>query len=927
MDPIAMWRATYTPGRWVVLSGPRSMVILRPAPASASTLVNSLWDDVVQAASIQQLAHTLSSFKVDEMPSFGAFFWSDKGLHALVRGVQVMDPRTGDIVADGEGVQTWREVGLGGATLLRVQLEAVDQTQVLQLPLMVGCVQASAVQLDASAEARIVLPELVDDGAAFAAAGVMAAAGGASAVETAVGSGDDVRDEGPVAAEPTFEASADEPNDAVVVETSIEPDAEAGDASRVDEADENVNAGHEEEPIETGDGVDHAATEEPQGWTAGGSDPYAAVSPDEPALEALADHEPDVSDPGELSSQTGDDDRVADAAEDATGESYPPVEVSAEVPALVADAEARVANMWGVADADDVEVVSMDVDDDADESSDSDPDAVIRGADALGLDLPEEAPAAPSGPSGFVFGKIGGSSAPEAPSGPAFPSTQSPQAGGGFPSSQGSAGVGGPGFGGAVPPQGVAGVQGSAVPGFPGFPGARLQQSPQPMQPGFDTRQGQPQQPYQQGPHLPQGQPGQQGPQGPQSGPGQPGPQGFGPPQGQGPQAPYPQPGQGQFGPPPGMPGGPQGQPPYGQGPRGPQQPPQGQQGPGQFGPPPGQSPYGPPQGQFGPPPGQYGPPGQQPGQQGRPGQFGPPPGPGQFNQPMPGQPQGQGQPGPYGPPPQRGPQGPQGPQAPQSPGQYGPPMQGLGAPQQPYGQPPQHMQPGQPGQSGPYGPPPGQSGPPNQGQPGQPGGASGWAPPNPPVPAAETQPPAREPDPEPEDDVDGGTIFSTSIASSHKPTAAPKASGGFVLAGVCNVGHPNRPGVSVCRRCGGAVDTANPKPVARPTMATLVTSGGATADLIDTVLIGRSPSAQHGDTTPILLPVPSPNNDISRTHVRVVAKDWDVIVTDISTNGTLLIKPGEDPSRMAPGSPTVVPIGTVIDLGDGARITVSDPA
>lgn len=142
----------------------------------------------------------------------------------------------------------------------------------------------------------------------------------------------------------------------------------------------------------------------------------------------------------------------------------------------------------------------------------------------------------------------------------------------------------------------------------------------------------------------------------------------------------------------------------------------------------------------------------------------------------------------------------------------------------------------------------------------------------------------------------------------------------------MCALGHPNPPAEEICRRCGGAVDTANPKPVDRPTMATLVTSDGAKADLVDTVLIGRSPSPQHGDTMPMLLPVASPNNDISRTHVRVAAKDWDIVVTDISTNGTLLIKPGEAPSRLNPGSPTVVPIGSVIDLGDGARITISNP-
>lgn len=191
--------------------------------------------------------------------------------------------------------------------------------------------------------------------------------------------------------------------------------------------------------------------------------------------------------------------------------------------------------------------------------------------------------------------------------------------------------------------------------------------------------------------------------------------------------------------------------------------------------------------------------------------------------------------------------------------------------------------------------------------------------------------PSAPPPPPQPapaDDEADGGTIFSTSIAQSHKPNLSSRAGGAaLVLAGTCSLGHPNPPGAATCRRCGGAVDTANPRLVTRTALATLVTSGGARADLTDTVLIGRSPSPQQGDTTPRLLPVPSPNSDISRTHVRVSVKDWDVVVTDLhSTNGTVLVRPGEQPARLTPGTPTVVPIGTVIDLGDGARITVGEP-
>ncbi len=699
MDPIAMWRATYTPGRWVVLAGPTSLVVMRPAPPSASQLFHDLWADVVSAASIDDLVRTLAAFRVDAMPAFAAFFWSEDGMSSLVRGLAVTDPRTGDVVADGTGVRTWREVGLGGLTLVRIDMEPVEQEAVLQLPLAVGCVLASAVQLDVSEEARISLPSVPRAGRPDPIVPVTASA--------------------PASAEPEPPAA---PSESTADEVRTEPDP--SDAPVIADT---------EDPVPTRD-------DEPEVGIA------ATVVP-----EADAVTEP--------------------APEPAAEPALPPVVVGADVPAAVADAEALVASMWGVEDADEVEPVSMDIA----EAADDEPAPWSTDT----FDLPAEPvqadrPAAPAdaAPSGFVFGRIGGESPAPSPTGPAL----------GFPSSGASAPP-------PAPPSSLPGF-----PGFPGFPGSPTQSVPAvpPPPPGM------PDVPSAMGPTPQVGPPpGQYGPP-----PGQ-----FGPPPGQ-------------FGPPPGQFGPP----------------------PGQFGPPPGQ--FGPPPGQFGPPPGQFGPP---------PGQFGPPPG--QFGPP----------PGQFGPPP----------------GQFGPP----------------------PGQ---FGPPPGQYGPPP------------------------TQPVPPPPPPATDEDGDGGTIFSTSLAASHKPNPAVARSGGaaLILAGTCAQGHANPPGLASCRRCGRPVDTANPRLVARPVMAVLVTAGGATADLVDTVLIGRSPSPQQGDTTPILLPVPSPNSDISRTHVRVSAKDWDVLVTDLhSTNGTIVIRPGEQPARMTPGSPTPVPIGTVIDLGDGATVTLTDPA
>ena len=104
---LGQWRATYTPGEWVLLSGPTSLVLLEPPADEWAPLINTLWDEVVASSSIVDLAARLTSFEIDAMPSFGAFFWTADGMRSLVRGnVSVTDHATGKVVADGEGIQT-----------------------------------------------------------------------------------------------------------------------------------------------------------------------------------------------------------------------------------------------------------------------------------------------------------------------------------------------------------------------------------------------------------------------------------------------------------------------------------------------------------------------------------------------------------------------------------------------------------------------------------------------------------------------------------------------------------------------------------------------------------------------------------------------------------------------------------------------------
>ena len=157
---LARWRATYTPGDWVVLSGPTSLVVLEPPTHEWAALINTLWEEVVASSSIVDLADRLASFKIDALPSFGAFFWTADGMRSLIRGqISVLDLATGKVVANGEGIQTWSEVGLAGVSHIRVDTPYEGDATLLELPLVVGAVRASSVTLDASERAQVGSPQ------------------------------------------------------------------------------------------------------------------------------------------------------------------------------------------------------------------------------------------------------------------------------------------------------------------------------------------------------------------------------------------------------------------------------------------------------------------------------------------------------------------------------------------------------------------------------------------------------------------------------------------------------------------------------------------------------------------------------------------------------------------------------------------------
>ena len=153
---VAGWRASHVPGRWPVLMGPSSLVVV---DASATTDLTGLWEKVVGSASMAELVAALAAIRPDQSPDLVALFWSPTGMRSLVRGnVRLLDPSTAEVIADGAGMLTWREVGLDGREQIEIDLGA-GPVGSRGLPLVVGAVRAGAVRIEAGESAAVISPQ------------------------------------------------------------------------------------------------------------------------------------------------------------------------------------------------------------------------------------------------------------------------------------------------------------------------------------------------------------------------------------------------------------------------------------------------------------------------------------------------------------------------------------------------------------------------------------------------------------------------------------------------------------------------------------------------------------------------------------------------------------------------------------------------
>jgi pSer/pThr/pTyr-binding forkhead associated (FHA) protein len=91
-------------------------------------------------------------------------------------------------------------------------------------------------------------------------------------------------------------------------------------------------------------------------------------------------------------------------------------------------------------------------------------------------------------------------------------------------------------------------------------------------------------------------------------------------------------------------------------------------------------------------------------------------------------------------------------------------------------------------------------------------------------------------------------------------------------------------------------------------------------------MVIGRKPGSARFDpaNAPALVTVPSPREEISKSHLGIVLEEWRVLVVDLgATNGTVLRRPGAAHRRLGRLEEVLAKNGDVFDLGEGVTVEI----
>jgi len=112
-------------------------------------------------------------------------------------------------------------------------------------------------------------------------------------------------------------------------------------------------------------------------------------------------------------------------------------------------------------------------------------------------------------------------------------------------------------------------------------------------------------------------------------------------------------------------------------------------------------------------------------------------------------------------------------------------------------------------------------------------------------------------------------------------------------------------------------LDSTRMVPPSSPAGWTLELPDGRRVSVDGAVSLGRDPASEQGGT---LVPIVDPARSMSKTHARFDLAGGGVTVTDLhSTNGTRIESEAASTVSVAPGSPTPVPEGATVVLGEYA--------
>lgn len=176
--------------------------------------------------------------------------------------------------------------------------------------------------------------------------------------------------------------------------------------------------------------------------------------------------------------------------------------------------------------------------------------------------------------------------------------------------------------------------------------------------------------------------------------------------------------------------------------------------------------------------------------------------------------------------------------------------------------------------------------------------------------------------------DHDGQTVMKGSLAGmAARPVHTVKNGSGeagpLVLARLCPQDHANPPTSAACATCGAGL-LPDAVQVARPRLGRMRMSTGELVGLDQSLVIGRQPSVSRvqSGVMPRLVQVASPGGDISRSHVEVRLEGWHVMLCDLkATNGTVLVREGQPPRRLAQNEMAILLDGDIAELGDNISL------